>query len=133
MAFDKHLNVVLADTEEFRIITPKGKTKDGKKAKVRTEKRVLGFVLLRGENIVSITPETPPPPKAKLSGPGVGMPVGSATPVGRGIAPMTMSTAFPPQGMMMGPPGTGMAMPPPPPGAMGRGMPPCPPGMGRGI
>ena len=58
LAFDRHMNMVLGDTEEFRRI--KGKKGGGIKLE-KHAKRALGLVILRGDNIVSLTVEGPPP------------------------------------------------------------------------
>jgi small nuclear ribonucleoprotein B and B' len=55
LAFDKHMNLVLADTEEYTRF--KTKKDDGKD---KERKRALGLVLLRGENIISFSAESPP-------------------------------------------------------------------------
>jgi len=82
MAFDKHMNVVLGDVEEYRRVGGRG----GKEAQVL--KRALGLVLLRGENIVSLSVEGPPPPDSARSRtvlPGSGGP-GAGRAAGRGVA-----------------------------------------------
>lgn len=129
LAFDKHLNLVLSEAEEFRTLKSKG---GAALLEERTEKRSLGLVLIRGENVVSLAVEGPPPPsvtgKLTPGGPGVARgagrgvmgappPGGQAAPVGLGAAPIHgIGRGGPP------PP------PPPPPGGMpmgmGRGMPP---------
>jgi small nuclear ribonucleoprotein B and B' len=143
MAYDKFMNLVLGDCEEFR----KAKGSDDE------QKRPLGLVLLRGENVVSMSVEGPPPEEKRTvkhtGGPGVGRSAGrgvatiGAAPMGltgpaKGVgapAPSSMAPQGPPG---MPPPGMRPGMPPgmPPPG-MPPGMPPpgfrMPPGMPPGM
>merc|ERR1712039_847976 len=55
MAFDRHLNLVLGDCEEFRYLNSK------KGLEEREERRVLGLAILRGEEIISLSIEGRPP------------------------------------------------------------------------
>lgn len=112
VAFDKHMNLVIVDCEEFR---PGKKKKTSDKLSgtlnIGTQKRTLGLIIIRGENIVSISVEAGPPPSgdakhrvpaSTILGPGVGRPMvrglpviasaqGLAGPV-RGIGTMPLST-----------------------------------------
>ncbi|KAF9947541.1 hypothetical protein BGZ70_002629, partial [Mortierella alpina] len=91
LAFDKHMNLVLADCEEFRKVKAKAAGQPE-----REEKRTLGLVILRGETIVSLSVDGPPPPsaedqKSRLSqmtaGSGMAAPAGRGMPVVPGAAP----------------------------------------------
>lgn len=123
LAFDKHMNLVLADTEEFRRVKRKqnkpaapGAAGPATQVVESEEKRTLGLTILRGAQIVSLSVESAPPadPSTRLgktttgglpggltSGPGI------ARPAGRGAAPTSLAgpaagvgggaPAFPPQ------------------------------------
>ena len=73
VAFDRHMNLVLADSEEFRKLPKKKKTntttkeEDDEDAGGGDVRRVLGFVLLRGEEVVSVAVEGPPIRVKKIS------------------------------------------------------------------
>lgn len=142
LAFDRHLNMVLGDSEEYRRIKAKkgqGLVED------REEKRALGLIILRGDSVVSMTIEGPPPPeeddKIQPGGPGKGVAVGRGLPVApTAAAPVGLGGAVRgvggPGGNIMAPPPM-MGMPPrpvgmmPPPGmAMQGGL---PPGMAPGV
>lgn len=82
MAFDRHMNLVLGDTEEYRRI----KSKKGQGiSEDREEKRTLGLIVLRGDSVVSLTIEGPPPPdedeKNAPGGPGSGRAAGRGLPI----------------------------------------------------
>ena len=94
MAFDKHMNMVLCDCEEFRRLGVKGKANEE-----REEKRSLGLVLLRGESVVSIQVESPPSSEEArrvapaAAGPGAGRAAGRAMPNATMSAPAGAAAA----------------------------------------
>ncbi|KIY93621.1 small nuclear ribonucleoprotein B and B' [Monoraphidium neglectum] len=138
MAYDRHMNLVLGDAEEFRKLPPK----KGKSEEEREERRVLGLVLLRGEEVISLTIEGPPPQedlrgsKSQVAPPGSGagraagrgVPVAAPGQAPAGLAGPARGVGGPAPGMMM--PRPQMQAPPMmrPPGMPPPGMPP--PGMG---
>lgn len=117
------MNLVLADTEEFRKRKQTNKPTAPGASSAQTveqeEKRTLGMVILRGAQLVSVSVESPPPadPSARLgkstaagmtstltAGPGVARPAGrgAAAPIslagpapGVGGAPPTTFPGFP--------------------------------------
>jgi len=152
LAFDKHMNLVLADTEEFRRI--KSKTKKAGAPGTSTmidaeqeEKRTLGLTIVRGTHVISLSVDGPPPadPSARLgtsapggpptsaaammSGPGISRPAGRGAPIGlTGPAAGVGGPAppFTPGGF--GPPGFAGRGGPPPPGFPPQGFPGAPGG-----
>ena len=126
LAFDKHMNLVLADTEEFRRTKRKQNKPSAPGASSaaqlveQEEKRTLGLTIVRGAHIISLSVESPPPadPSARLGKtPGAGITAGLtagpgvARPAGRGAA-APISLAGPAAGV-------GGAAPPPFPGFPG--------------
>lgn len=141
MAFDRHMNLVLGDCEEFRKLPP---TKSSK-SQDREDRRTLGLVLLRGEEVISMTVEGPPPPDenrsksaAAAAGPGAGKPAGRGIPTAPlitaqpGLSGPVRGVGGPAPGMMqpqisrpaMNYPPPPVIRPPPGPGQFMRGPPP---------
>ncbi|KAI1085574.1 Sm-like ribonucleoprotein [Whalleya microplaca] len=153
LAFDRHMNLVLADTDEFRQIKRK---QNNQQTVLQQEKRTLGFIIVRGAQIVSLSVESPPPadPSTRLgkpsggglastlaSGPGVSKPAGrgAAAPISlAGPAPGVGGSApFPGFSGAPGFPGRGGPTPPNfpggfPPAGFPAGAPGLPPGFPPG-
>ena len=137
----QHMNLVLADTEEFRRTRRRGKAAPGATQQVTEteERRAIGLTIIRGAHVISLSVDGPPPadPAARLggasggpstaatlaAGPGVARPAGRGLPVGLtgptpGVGGPGAGFGAPP--FAGGPPGFGG----PPPGFGGRGGPP---------
>lgn len=137
----QHMNLVLADTEEFRRIKRKGKAAGPANTPLveAEEKRTLGLTIVRGAQVVSCSVDGPPPadPSARLgnagagaagaaatlaAGPGISKPAGRGLPVGLGGPAAGVGGPPPPGGFGGFPPGGFPGAPPP--GFAGRGGPP---------
>lgn len=138
----QHMNLVLADTEEFRRIKRKSKPAPGAPNAPQVEaeeKRTLGLTIVRGTQVVSCSVDGPPPadPSARLgtagpgaagaaatlaAGPGISKPAGRGLPVGLGGPAAGVGGPPPPGGFGGFPPGGFPGAPPP--GFPGRGGPP---------
>ena len=150
LAFDKHMNLCISDAEEFRTLRIKQKSDDVNSDVItKQEKRSLGFILLRGECIVSLIVEGPPPHKdarrglAGVRGTGVARPATRDAALAASAGPQIVASAAPLAGLAgpakgvgapslasMAPQGMPPGMPPMPPGMqLPQGMPPMPPGM----
>lgn len=98
LAFDKHMNVVLADADEYRIV------KNRKTGQEKQIKRTLGLLIVRGENIVSLTAEAPPSQTHKRTD-DTGAKQGKAVSISRpGNVPMQPPNIKPPEQPSLIPP-----------------------------
>lgn len=107
LLWEQHMNLVLADTEEFRRVKRKANKSaapgaSGSSAAMveNEEKRTLGLTIVRGAHIISLSVESPPPadPSARLgasapggisttlaAGAGIARPAGRGAPVGLAV------------------------------------------------
>ena len=134
----QHMNLVLADTEEFRRTRRRGKAAPGAAQTVTEteERRAIGLTIIRGAHVISLSVDGPPPadPAARLgaasggattaatlaAGPGVARPAGRGLPVG--LTGPAAGVGGPGPGFGGGfPGGPGFGGPP---GFGGRGLPP---------
>lgn len=136
MAFDRFMNVVLADTEEFRRIKRRTTTKAQTGSVEQEEKRTLGLIILRGEQIVSLSVDAPPVSDSVgrhapiQAGNGVAKPIGRGLPANVAAAPPGLSGPVPGVGNALPrqqQPGFGRGMVPPAPGPPGMAPPGLPP------
>lgn len=124
----QHMNLVLADTEEFRRVKRKAKAAAPGGAPNQTveteEKRALGLAIIRGSNVVSCSLDGPPPadPSARL---GNSAPGGAGAPTPIAAGPGISRPAGRGAGIGLQGPAAGVGGP----GFAGRGAPPgFPPG-----
>jgi small nuclear ribonucleoprotein B and B' len=92
----QHMNLVLADTEEFRRVKRKatkaaaapGASSSSAPLVESEEKRTLGLTIVRGAHIISLSVESPPPadPSARLGASAPGGGIASTLAAGAGIA-----------------------------------------------
>ncbi|CAK4034981.1 Sm-like ribonucleo [Lecanosticta acicola] len=162
LAFDPHMNLVLADSEEYRTVKrkakqsgPPGSAQNSAQFVESQEKRPLGLAIIRGDKVAHTNVEGPPPadpasrlgtsapgggpPTSMQAGPGIAKPAGRGTGIGlQGPAAGVGGPGFPGAGFPPGPPGAfpgrggPPGMPMPPGNFPGSGFPPGPPG-GRGF
>ena len=142
------MNLVLADTEEFRRVKRKPTKGTSTAPGAATpglveseEKRTLGLTIVRGTHIVSCSVDGPPPadssarlgtsapggagtaPPTLAAGPGISRPAGRGLPVGLGGPAVGVGASAPPGGGFPGFPPGGFPGGAPPPGFAGRGGP----------
>lgn len=106
----QHMNLVLADTEEFRRIKRRQNKSSapgasgGNETVETEEKRTLGLTIVRGAHIISLSVESPPPadPSARLNkttqggiSSALGAGPGVAKPAGRGAPPPSLAVCPP--------------------------------------
>merc|ERR1739842_154618 len=101
-AYDKHMNLILVDCDEYRRV----RRKKGNTASSVEEKRTLGMVLLRGEHLVSMSVDGPPPQHQRGGAFAGNRGPGGGRPAGRGVSGgYAASVGGPPPGSMAPRPG----------------------------